>query len=255
MLTGLNVEDMYVYYTIATVHAVATSKSIRLFIDIPLKAADPYFELYQAHSSPFFHMCINRYVMVGEPFSYIAVAENRQLFAIMTAHMLASYVKDLYTVCPSDLVLRTPGGQNCLTALFLGKVDVMTQLCKRLVLNDDFEPTWIRSPDFKYWIYSLSKPVQVTVQCREAEPPSNFRPSYQTTLSGTGILPNFSSCYIHSETFKLLPHSFGKSEIKLDRTNILLPNVGDILNNVEQELLQPHSQEPAVLNIVDAVIE
>jgi hypothetical protein len=43
MLTGLTIEDMYVYYTIGTVHAVATSKSIRLFVDIPLKAADRYF--------------------------------------------------------------------------------------------------------------------------------------------------------------------------------------------------------------------
>jgi hypothetical protein len=36
MLTGLSIEDMYVYYAIAAVHATATSKSIRLFIDIPL---------------------------------------------------------------------------------------------------------------------------------------------------------------------------------------------------------------------------
>jgi hypothetical protein len=35
MLTGLTVQEMYVYYTIAVVHAVATSKSIRLFVDIP----------------------------------------------------------------------------------------------------------------------------------------------------------------------------------------------------------------------------
>ena len=66
MLTGLTVEEMYVYYTISTVHAVATSKSIRLFIDIPLKAVDRYFELYQVHSLPFFHKGINRFVMIDE---------------------------------------------------------------------------------------------------------------------------------------------------------------------------------------------
>jgi hypothetical protein len=43
-LTGLTVEEMYAYYTVATVHAVATSKSIKLMIEIPLKAADRYFE-------------------------------------------------------------------------------------------------------------------------------------------------------------------------------------------------------------------
>ena len=95
MLTGLTGEDMYVYYTIATVRAVATSQSLRLFIDIPLKAADSYFELYQVHSLPIFHEGINRYVMVQEPFSYITVAENRQFFAVMTPHMLASCIRDV----------------------------------------------------------------------------------------------------------------------------------------------------------------
>jgi hypothetical protein len=36
----INLEEMYVYYTIATVHTVAYCKNIRLFIEIPLKAAD-----------------------------------------------------------------------------------------------------------------------------------------------------------------------------------------------------------------------
>jgi hypothetical protein len=56
MLTGLSTEDMYVYYAVAAVHATATSKSIRLFIEIQLRAADRYFTLYQTHSLPFFFM-------------------------------------------------------------------------------------------------------------------------------------------------------------------------------------------------------
>ena len=120
----------------------------------------------------------------------------------------------MYTVCPSHLVLRTPGGPNCLTALFLGKADIMTQQCKRRILNDNFEPIWIRSPDFKYWIYSFSTPTQVAVQCRQAEKPSKFEPSYQVTLIGTGILPSSSSCYVHPEIFKLLPHSFGRTKLE-----------------------------------------
>jgi len=82
ILTGLTVEEMYVYYAVATVHVVATSKSIRLFTDIPLKAADRYFGLYQVHSLPFFHKGINKFVMVDEVFSYLAVAENRQFFTL-----------------------------------------------------------------------------------------------------------------------------------------------------------------------------
>jgi len=100
MLTGLTVEEMYVYHTVATEHAVATSKSIRLFIDIPLKAADRYFELYQVNSLPFFHKGIGKFVMIHETFTYSAVAESRQFFAFMTPHMLSKCTQDLYTVCP-----------------------------------------------------------------------------------------------------------------------------------------------------------
>jgi len=78
MLTGLTVQETYVYYTVATVHAVATSKNIRLFVDIPLKATDRYFELYQVHSLPFFRAGIGKFIMIDEPFTYLAVAEGRQ---------------------------------------------------------------------------------------------------------------------------------------------------------------------------------
>jgi hypothetical protein len=130
MLTGLAVEDMYVYYTIVTVHAVATSRSIRLFIDIPLKAADRYFELYQVHSFPFFHKEINKFVMIDEPFSYIVVAEDKQFFAIMTTHMLNKCDRNMYVICPSDLVLRAPNEPNCLIALFLEKI-IMCRKCAK----------------------------------------------------------------------------------------------------------------------------
>ena len=40
MLTGLTVQEMYVYHAIAVVGAVATSRNIRLFVDILLEVAD-----------------------------------------------------------------------------------------------------------------------------------------------------------------------------------------------------------------------
>jgi hypothetical protein len=140
MLTGLTVEEMYVYYTIATVHAVASSRNIRLFIEIPLKAADRYFELYQVHSLPFLQKDIGKFVMIDETFAYLAVAESRQFIALMTPYMLSKCTQGLYTVCPSYMVLRTAGKPNCLTALFLGKTEKIFSNCRRLILNDTFQP-------------------------------------------------------------------------------------------------------------------
>jgi hypothetical protein len=92
------------------------------------------------------------------------------------------------------------------------------------------------------------------VQCRQTDLPS-LEASHQITLHGTGLLLDSSSCYIHSEVFKLLPHSFGKSEITLNRTRIELPNIYNIFNSSDQELLLPESKEPDALRLLDAVIE
>jgi hypothetical protein len=112
-------------------------------------------------------------MMIDVAFTYLAVAEDGQFFAMLTPHMLSKCTQNLYTVCPSDMVLRTAGEQNCLIALFLGKVDTVFAKCKRLILNEIFEPVWIRSPNFDYWIYSLSSPQKVTIQYRVTGPPPN----------------------------------------------------------------------------------
>jgi hypothetical protein len=57
------------------------------------------------------------------------------------------------------------GEKNCLIALFTGKAEVALRKCRRVLLGD-FEPIWIRSPDAKYWVYSLRKPTHVTLKCR-----------------------------------------------------------------------------------------
>jgi hypothetical protein len=146
MLTGFT-KEMYVYYTVATVHVAATSKRIRC-IATPLKAADRYFKLNQALSLPFFHKGICNFVMIDEAFTYSAVAESRQLFALVLPYMLSKCTQ----VCPSDMMFNTAGEPNCLNALFLDKTYIMLTKCKRLILTESFKPIRIRSPDFNYWI-------------------------------------------------------------------------------------------------------
>jgi len=134
-----------------------------------------------------------------------------------------------------------------LTALFLGKTDIMLSKCKRLILNETFESVWIRSPDATYWIYSLISPQRVKVQCQEIGSPPTSKSSYQMLLEGTGILSNSSSCYIHAENFKLLPHSLGKTTVALTKTHIVLPSVESILHISEQNVLQSNAVQPVNL--------
>jgi hypothetical protein len=194
--------------------------------------------------------------VTGFPKPGKTVAERRQFFALMTPEMLSKCTQGLYTVCPSDIVLRTAGEPNCLIALFLGKADIMFSKWKRLILHESFEPIWIRSPDSNYWIYSLSTPQRITMQCQETGSPSNSKQSYSVIIQGTGILPNLSSCYIYAEGFKLLPHSLGKTTVFLDRTQIVLPNIENLLNSLEEtSLLQLKGNQPIDLPKLDSIIE
>jgi hypothetical protein len=110
--------------------------------------------------------------------------------------------------------------------------------CRRVLL-DDFEPIWIRSPDTKYWVYSLMEPTHITLKCRPlGGSPLDEDETVEMLLTDTGVLPNTSTCYIYAETFKLLPHSSGRTLAGLNKTHIVLPNIESILKPDEQELLQ-----------------
>jgi hypothetical protein len=160
-----------------------------------------------------------------------------------------------YTVCPSNVVFKKPGQQNCVIAFFFGKMYTVMEKCKRLILSKDFEPVWIRSPDFKYWVYSVSSPTRVTMKCQQAGPPQQYKPNVQKVLNNTGILSYSASCYVYAETFKLLPYSLGRTTVNLHKTHIVLPSVYDILNSEEKTLLQDHSNKLAELRQLDTIIQ
>lgn len=240
MITTTTVEDMYIYYDLATVHAAATSDSIRLFIDIPLKAADRHFELYRLHPLPFFHKTLQKHMVIDIQETYLAVSEDRQFFTTFSDVMLSKCVKSYFTICPSDYTLYRQNQPSCAIALFLGKAEAIREHCSRLILNHPFPAVWIRSPDHRFWVYSLYQPTEVTLRC--------YTPGFEYTasenkvmnlkLENTGIISNSSTCYIHSESFKLFPHSSGRSEFNL-RTNlhIVLPDIKDLLNSDEENVL------------------
>ena len=122
------------------------------------------------------------------------------------------------------------------------------------MLNETFEPVWIRSPDATYWIYRLSTPQQVTVQCQGTGSPPTVSSNYQLLLAGTGVLPNSSTCYVHAENFKLLPHSLGKTVITMSKAHIVLPTIENALHPSEESVLQSITGQPADLQRLDDIL-
>jgi hypothetical protein len=74
-------------------------------------------------------------------------------------------------------------------------------------------------------------------------------------LKGNGVLPNTSTCYVHAETFQLLPHSLRRTVAGLNRTHIVLPSSGALIKPNEQELLQTQLNFSVHLRKIDDVIE
>lgn len=125
--------------------------------------------------------------------------------------------------------------------------------CKRLVISDAFEPVWVRSPEASYWIYSLSIPQRITIQCQEPGSLPKPMSSSQILIEGTGVLPNSSSCYVHAEAFKLMPYSSGQTEVTLTKAYIILPNVENLLKSSEEVMLQPQVVSVESLQRLDAI--
>ena len=100
----LQKSKIYIFcYQVEKVHACSTTSDMRLFIDIPFKCSDRYFEVYRPYSLPFYHDEIQEYVSVKiNIWAYLSVAENKQLSSVLTPEDMNRYKEGYYTVCPAD---------------------------------------------------------------------------------------------------------------------------------------------------------
>ena len=61
LITGTNLEDMFVYYETAWVQAYATPSEIRLIFRLPLGGADRVMSLYRTEPLPIYEPLIKRH--------------------------------------------------------------------------------------------------------------------------------------------------------------------------------------------------
>jgi hypothetical protein len=113
----------------------------------------------------------------------------------------------------------------------------------------------IRSPDAKYWVYSLRKPTHITLKCRPLGGSPLEDETVDVRLNGTGVSSNTSTCYVYVETFKLLPLSLGQTVAGSNKAHIALSSIDMIREPDEQEMLQTQLNSSAHLREMDDVIK
>jgi hypothetical protein len=231
LIAGSNVENMYVYYEVATVQAYATAAAIRLIVRIPLRGADRVMTLFKNVPLPTYSEVLGRHIQIEPETSYLAVTENRQYYSLLTTADLQQCKKGSVTICEATFPFIHKNQATCSSALYFGQTDFAYKLCRKLILNEKFNPVWIQAKGFHpFWIYSLPSATIVTKKCKV----NGTTQSSNIELSHTGILKEDINCQFYSEAFILLPVSDGYTNVSFTGSQVLPPHLPELMSTEER---------------------
>ncbi|XP_039279776.1 uncharacterized protein LOC120350448 [Nilaparvata lugens] len=232
LLTTTDIDQIYEYYHIITVHAASTSNTIRLFLEIPLKSPNRYFTLYSVKPLPFLDTESNQFFVIKVKEDFLAVSHDGQRHVPMTHSDVGKCSGELYTLCPPNLPVLL-NSNSCVFQLFVGNEQMVQKFCEKYLVSEHFEPVLYRIPETNDWLYSVSKPIRIVRECSLNEPHTKSE-----ILVGVGIMNNVQNCFVHSEKFSLLPSTTGVSKVTVNRTNIIFsPVILDIFDLGERSLI------------------
>lgn len=226
LLTPITLEDMYVYYnSLASVSVASIGDIMRLFVHIPIKSHNTFFNLYEALPLPF--------QLHNHSASFIIQPENKFL-AITPNNELYTEINDINTVCKTGWItickpmrkIQRAKGKSCLKSLFTGDTNNVQKFCKiELLLNP--EPIFYRPENSHTWIYSVLEPETIVTHC-PVKLGENDNIVKSQIIQGTGSLQINPDCQILSDNYILLPHSTGVIATH-KRMDIHIPPVENII--------------------------
>jgi hypothetical protein len=231
LIAGFNVENMYVYYEVATVQAYATATAIRLIVRLPLRGADRVMTLFKSIPLPTYSEVLGRHIQIEPETPYLAVTENRQYYSLVTTADLQHCKKGPVTICEATFPFIHKNQATCTSALYFGQTDFSHKLCRKLILTGKFNPVWIQAKgSHPFWIYSLPSSIIVTKTCKM----NGTTHSSNMELSHTGILKEDINCQFYSETFILLPVSDGYTNVSFSGSQVLPPHLPELMSTEER---------------------
>ena len=231
LIAGFTVENMYVYYEVATVQAYATATTIRLIVRIPLRGADRVMTVFKSVPLPTYSDVLGRHIQIEPEAPYLAVTENRQYYSPLATADLQQCRKGSVTICEATFPFIHKNQATCVSALYFGQTDFAHKFCRKVILNEKFNPVWLQAKGFRpFWIYSLPSPTIVTKTCKG----NGTTQSFNIELSHTGILMDDIHCQFYSEAFILLPVSDGYTNVSLTSNQVLPPHLPELMSPEER---------------------
>lgn len=231
LLTNLHIDEVYLYYSVATCNVAVINGVMRLFISIPLKSPNTYFELYRAVAFPTQLFNHTASIIIKPSHEYFAITPDRQLYMEFDTDMLLKCQRSSINICPPAMHIRKSHASTCLHALFMGNREETRNLCQTEI-RLSFEPVFYRPPYGNTWAYSVNKE-RLIIQC-----PDKLRPATpffkKRFINGTGLITIDSNCAVLHEDFLLLAHT--TYSMKTARShNLHIPPVEDLFDVINND--------------------
>lgn len=247
LIEPLRRDNLFKYYQLISVTAIALPNTLRLFVDIPLMNPERFFDLFEVIGFPVYYSEISMFVYYRTEYNFIALSKNRQAYMLLNTYEVLKCRTRTISICSPETAIWQSPYQSCEYALFLGLDATVVQLCdKRLVPTHP--PVFRRLDQVGTWIYSTAKPL--SLECSQLST-SAMQPQI-VKLMGTDILNLPNSCTGHLPGIKLTAHFQQRSTLKLiTKTHLVFPLVVDILNQTEIELIRKYNNYTQKGNSID----
>jgi hypothetical protein len=155
LVAGFTIENMYVYYDVATVQAYATTTANRLVVRLPLRGADRVMILFRSVPLPAYSNVLGRHIQIEPEAPYLAVTENGQYYSLLTTADLQECRRDLFAICEATFPFIHKTRASCSSTLYFGQAEFAHKNCRKLILHESFNPVWLLAKGINpFWIYS-----------------------------------------------------------------------------------------------------
>lgn len=247
------------YYAYARVKSAAAPGHLRLLVEIPLKGANTYFELYRALPIPIRVENSSFSVLVSPKSEFLALSSNRQAFVGLNYEDLHDCFEGPERICAPRSAVLTHPHKTCEYSLLMGYAEDAERLCEKKVVRMS-TPYFFRMDERGSWVYHADDPLTITVKCPTYGKWTTTGARYSSvtrTLHGTGISALGPACSAFAPGL-ILPSSYqGRQEYHFRLTNdtITFPAVGSVLTMADRRFLVKVSTNQTYKHLLDHLIE
>ena len=129
LVSGTRIDNMPLYYQLATVTIVGNAYGIKIIIHIPLKTANQHFNLYKIIVLPF-RMFGNNFVKYSVEYQYFGIDNSHRNDILITEAHRNRCTTNSITLCPADVPIYSQQVETCESSLYY-QLSTINKLCRR----------------------------------------------------------------------------------------------------------------------------